>query len=77
MAKALSVDQFIALETWVEACAALAALSPLSFGPDWNAKKAKLHTDRHRARQRAFTLLTGIEAPLIDAQPESEDNDLA
>jgi hypothetical protein len=63
MATTLSTDQFIALETWMEACAAAARTDAVI---DTIAK-------RHRARQRAFTLLVGIEAP----QPKGEDDDLA
>lgn len=72
MANHLSTDQFVALETWVEACVKAHAVHN-SAGPH----VAPIMRERHRARQRAFTLLTGIEAPLIDAKHESEDSDLA
>jgi hypothetical protein len=43
----LSIDQFVALEVWVERLA-----------------KADTGLRVHAARQRAFALLTGIDAPL-------------
>lgn len=46
MAGSLSVDQFVAIEVWVERLA-----------------KGETAARVHAARQRAFTLLTGLDAP--------------
>lgn len=68
----MSLEQFAALEGWVEAAAKLAGLNVGKPGVN----HATVITDVYRKRMRAMQLLTGAKPPQV--QPEPDDgSDLA
>ena len=69
----MSLEQFAALEAWLEAAAQLAGLKMCNP----RANHATVVTDMYQKRMRAMSLLTGAKPPPNYVPPEDDASDLA
>lgn len=64
----MDLEQFAALEGWLEAAAKLAGLQVGKPG----VSHAPVITEVYRARMRAMTLLTGVKPPKVEPDDGSD-----